>query len=155
MEYCALQLNKVQFAGISILYQLSIRGELLYYPTSCPVQRQVLCRYVWYSTLIFTNSSFSIAVLSSIPQRVSCRSSLQPCQSQERMDVLLRRYVWQPAIEIDTLSNGRAVEIPCPTCPTCSHFIQDKFKISIYLSLDKCKICYKVNKILYEISYLD
>ena len=36
----------------------------------------------------------------------------------------------------------RAVEIPCPTCPTWSHFIQDKLKISIYLSLDKCKICY-------------
>ena len=44
-----------------------------------------------------------------------------------------------------------AVEIPCPTCPTWSHFIQDKLKISIYLSLDKCKICYKVNKILYFI----
>ena len=28
----------------------------------------------------------------------------------------------------------RAVEIPCPTCPTWSHFIQDKLKISIYLS---------------------
>ena len=25
----------------------------------------------------------------------------------------------------------RAVEIPCPTCPTWSHFIQDKLKISI------------------------
>ena len=35
----------------------------------------------------------------------------------------------------------RAVEIPCPTCPTWSHFIQDKLKISMYLSLDKCKIC--------------
>ena len=46
---------------------------------------------------------------------------------------------------------GRAVEIPCPACPTWSHFIQDKLKISIYLSLDKCKICYKVNKILYFI----
>ena len=45
----------------------------------------------------------------------------------------------------------RAVEIPCPTCPTWSHFIQDKLIISIYLSLDKCKICYKVNKILYFI----
>ena len=32
-----------------------------------------------------------------------------------------------------------AVEIPCPTCPTWSHFIQDKLKISIYLSLDKYK----------------
>ena len=105
MEFQALQLNKVQFAGISILYQLSIRRELLYYPTSCPVQRQVLCRYVWYSTLIFTNSSFSIAVLSSIPQSVSCRGSLLPCQSQERMDVLLRRYVWQPAIDVDTFIN--------------------------------------------------
>ena len=30
-----------------------------------------------------------------------------------------------------------AVEIPCLTCPTWSHFIQDKLKISIYLSLDK------------------
>ena len=49
------------------------------------------------------------------------------------------------------VSSLRAVEIPCPTCPTWSHFIQDKLKISIYLSLDKCKICYKVNKILYFI----
>ena len=45
----------------------------------------------------------------------------------------------------------RAVEIPCPTCLTWSHFIQYKLKISIYMSLDKCKICYKVNKILYFI----
>ena len=43
------------------------------------------------------------------------------------------------------------MEIPSPTCPTWSHFIQDKLKISIYLSLDRCKICYKVNKILYFI----
>ena len=39
---------------------------------------------------------------------------------------------------------SRAVEIPYPTCTTWSHFIQDKLKISIYLSLDKLKICYKV-----------
>ena len=26
---------------------------------------------------------------------------------------------------------SRAVEVPCPTCPTWSHFIQDKLKISI------------------------
>ena len=45
----------------------------------------------------------------------------------------------------------RAVEIPCPTCPTWSHFIQDKLKISIYLSSNKCKFFYKVNKILYFI----
>ena len=31
------------------------------------------------------------------------------------------------------------MEIPCPTCPTWSHFIQDKLKISICLSLDKFK----------------
>ena len=41
---------------------------------------------------------------------------------------------------------SRAVEIPCPTCPTWSHFIQDKLKISIYLSLDKYKICIKLIK---------
>ena len=29
------------------------------------------------------------------------------------------------------------MEIPSPTCPTWSHFIQDKVKNSIYLSLDK------------------
>ena len=45
----------------------------------------------------------------------------------------------------------RALEIPCSTCPTWSHLIQDKLKISIYLSLDKCEFCYKVNKILYFI----
>ena len=46
---------------------------------------------------------------------------------------------------------GRAVEIPCPTCPTWSHLIQDKLKISIYLSLDKYK-CIKLIK--FCISYL-
>ena len=35
---------------------------------------------------------------------------------------------------------SRAVEIPCPTCSTRSHFIQDKSKISIYLSLDKYNV---------------
>ena len=33
----------------------------------------------------------------------------------------------------------RGVEIPCPTCLNWSNFIQDKLKISIYLSLDKYK----------------
>ena len=42
---------------------------------------------------------------------------------------------------------GRAVEIPCPTCPT-----QDKRKFSIYLSLDKNK-CIKLIQIC--ISYFD
>ena len=36
--------------------------------------------------------------------------------------------------------------VPCQTCPTWSHFIQGKLKISIYLSLDKCKICIKLIK---------
>ena len=48
-------------------------------------------------------------------------------------------------------SLGRTVEIPCPTCPTWSQFIQDKLKISIYLSLDKYKFMFKVNTILYFI----
>ena len=43
---------------------------------------------------------------------------------------------------------SRAVEIPCPTCSTWSHFIQDKLKISIYLSLDKYKC---ISSILYFI----
>ena len=47
---------------------------------------------------------------------------------------------------------ARAVEIPCPTCPTWSHFIQDKLKISIYLSLDKYK-CIKL--IQFCIPYFD
>ena len=42
--------------------------------------------------------------------------------------------------------SDRAVEIPCPTCPTWSHFTHDKLKISIYFSLDKCKICIKLLK---------
>ena len=46
----------------------------------------------------------------------------------------------------------RAVEIPCPTCPTISHFIQDKLKISINLSLDTYK-CFKL--IQFCISYFD
>ena len=45
-----------------------------------------------------------------------------------------------------------AVEMPCPTCPTWSHFSQDKLKISIYLSLDKYK-CIKLIK--FCISYFD
>ena len=45
-----------------------------------------------------------------------------------------------------------AMEIPCPTCPTWSHFIQDKLKIFIYLSLDKYK-CIKL--IQFCISYFD
>ena len=36
--------------------------------------------------------------------------------------------------------DARTVEIPCLTCPTWSHFIQDKSKISIYLSLDKYNV---------------
>ena len=50
-------------------------------------------------------------------------------------------------------SHIRAVEIPCPTCPTWSHFIQDKLKFSIYLSLDKYKIWIKLMK--FCISYFD
>ena len=46
---------------------------------------------------------------------------------------------------------NRAVEMPCPTCPTWSHFIQDKLKISIYLSLDKYT---KVNTVLHIIFWL-
>ena len=46
--------------------------------------------------------------------------------------------------------NSRAVEIPCPTCPTWSHFLQDKLKISIYLSKYKC---IKMTK--FCISYFD
>ena len=45
------------------------------------------------------------------------------------------------------------MEIPYPTCPTWSRFIQDKLKISIYLSLDKCKICIKF--INYLINYYE
>ena len=33
----------------------------------------------------------------------------------------------------------QGVEIPCPTCLTWSHLIQDKSEIYIYLSLDKYK----------------
>ena len=51
------------------------------------------------------------------------------------------------------LCSLRAVEIPCPACPTWSHLIQDKLKISIYLSLDKCKICIKLIK--FCVSYFD
>ena len=55
-------------------------------------------------------------------------------------------------LEQDTLT--RAVDIPCPTCPTWSHFIEDKLKISIYLSLDKCKIYIKLIKVLHFILLL-
>ena len=45
----------------------------------------------------------------------------------------------------------RALEISCPTCLTRSHFIQDKLKISLYLSLDKCKICIKLMNFVFHI----
>ena len=45
----------------------------------------------------------------------------------------------------------RAVEIPCPTCPTWSHFTLDKLKISIYLSLDKYKNCIKLINFVFHI----
>ena len=52
----------------------------------------------------------------------------------------------------DWYGKGRAVEI-CPTCPTWSHFIQDKLKISVYLSFDKYKC---INKLMqFCISYFD
>ena len=38
------------------------------------------------------------------------------------------------AVHILLMIVGRAVEIPCSTCPTWSLFIQDKLKISIYLT---------------------
>ena len=37
------------------------------------------------------------------------------------------------------------------TCPTWSHFIQDKLKISIYLSLDKYKCIKLIKKIVFHI----
>ena len=42
--------------------------------------------------------------------------------------------------DIRSKLSSKAAEIPCPTCPTRSHFIQDKSKISIYLSLDKYNV---------------
>ena len=42
------------------------------------------------------------------------------------------------------------MEIPCPTYLTWSHFIQEKLKISIYLSLDK----YKCNKLIHFIFHI-
>ena len=50
-------------------------------------------------------------------------------------------------------SSTRSVEIPCLTWPTWSHFTQDKLKISIYLSLNKCKNCIKLLK--FCISYFN
>ena len=53
--------------------------------------------------------------------------------------ILNLHYILRP-ICVNILSYSRAVEIPCPTCPTWSHFIQDKLKIFIYLSLDKYNV---------------
>ena len=62
-----------------------------------------------------------------------------------------------PVVDVFVLNNAfnnsvRAVEIPCLTCLTWSHFTQDKLKISIYLSLDMYK-CIKLIKSC--ISYFD
>ena len=40
---------------------------------------------------------------------------------------------------------SRAVEIPWPTCPTWSHFIQDKLEISIYLPWDLDLHCFQLS----------
>ena len=49
------------------------------------------------------------------------------------------------------ISLNRAVEIPCPTCPTWSHFIQDKLKFSIYLSLTSANFVIKLIKFVFHI----
>ena len=41
------------------------------------------------------------------------------------------------------------MEIPCPTFPTRSHFIQDKSKISIYLYLDKYNVLSQYNSVFH------
>ena len=54
------------------------------------------------------------------------------------------------------ISKYRGVQIPCPTCPTWYHFIQDKLKISIYLSWDllimnsQCHVVWKTVWILFS-----
>ena len=50
---------------------------------------------------------------------------------------------------VSVASLFRAVEIPCPTCPTWSHFIQDKSKISIYLSLDEYNVYSQYNSVFH------
>ena len=48
------------------------------------------------------------------------------------------------------VSYDKGVEIPCPTCLSWSHFIQDNLKIPIYLYKQSIN---KVNAILYFIFY--
>ena len=69
-----------------------------------------------------------------------------PCYGAQVLQLSNMILQWNTCIIFANIST-RAVEIPCPTCPTWSHFVQDKLKISIYLSLDKCGVCInKVNK---------
>ena len=55
----------------------------------------------------------------------------------------------------EKLPSIRVVEIPCPTCLTWSHFIQDKLKISIYLSLDKYKCNNEILYIIFLVNYYE
>ena len=77
-------------------------------------------------------------------------------QEHERSTREVGKFIWLMHILSENFKKHFSVNIIAglPTCPTWAHFIQDKLKISIYLSLDKCKICYKVNKILYIIFWL-
>ena len=49
------------------------------------------------------------------------------------------RPLWESCVWDAGRAGKKITEIPGPTCPTRSHFIQDKLKIPIYLSLDKYK----------------
>ena len=71
-----------------------------------------------------------------------------PCYGTQVLQLSNMILQWNTCIIFANIST-RAVEIPCPTCPTWSHFVQDKLKISIYLSLDKCGVCIKLIKTLY------
>ena len=56
----------------------------------------------------------------------------------------LIKQIFKEVWKLKLVTPENIMQIPCSTCPTWSHFIQDKLKISIYLSLDKCKICIKL-----------
>ena len=64
--------------------------------------------------------------------------------------------LWYNTPKRDLKSNSSGVEIPCLTCPTWSHFIQDNLKNYIYLSRDKKPAdlnlhCFQLS--LYLVSY--
>ena len=88
----------------------------------------------------------SLRLGGAIKQIISA-STREFCTFTYKQQRLRRACIYAKSLQshCSSYTQCRAVEIPCPTCPTWSHFIQDKLKISMYLSLDKYKLKMLIN----------